>query len=179
MRRMELSGVPAMLMLLRGMLLSGMVVRSMELRGIELSGIELSGIELSGMELSGLEARSEPLARMAWTSAARVLVGSTPRAPQLKVGSASSRNAHQSVAPSGTAIELRGMELRGVPAIAMLLSGIELSGIELRGMLLRGIELRGIELRGMELNGIEYRKMELSGVEDTSEPESRIAWTRS
>ena len=59
-RGMELSGVPAISMLLSGMELSGM-----ELKGIELSGIELKGIELRGMELSGLPLSVDPVSSIA------------------------------------------------------------------------------------------------------------------
>jgi hypothetical protein len=57
---MELSGVSAMSMLLRGMELKGILPIIMLLSGIELRGMELSGIELNGMELRGSEPTDEP-----------------------------------------------------------------------------------------------------------------------
>jgi hypothetical protein len=84
------------------------------------------------------------------------------------------RKVHQVENPSGRVMELRGMELSGVPAISMLLRGIELSGMELRGIELSGTAVRSMELRGMELRG-----MELSGLSLSVLPVPRIAWKSS
>jgi uncharacterized protein YjbI with pentapeptide repeats len=70
---------------------------------------------------------------------------------------------------------LNGTELSGTPArkdepMVMLLSGIELRGVPAIAMLLSGTELRGTELNGTELSGMELSGTELSGLEASETP---------
>ena len=149
----DLAGLNAPKVLLRGADLRGADLHGADLRGADLRGADLSGADLRGADLRGADLRGADLHVAALREAAlreAALRGADLRWAELSGAFLSGADLRRA--------DLSGAFLRGA-----FLSGADLSGAFLRGADLRWAFLRGADLRRAVLRGAVLRGAVLSG----------------